>query len=82
MYQRHNERGYLGMIFIQRVKEFIEFATEQETYQTNTKIKCPCAKSWNVPYSDVDTMMLHLYSRAFGLSTMSWVCYGEALSKV
>ena len=28
MYQRHDERGYLSLIFIEKVKEFIEFATE------------------------------------------------------
>ena len=29
MYQIHDERGYLSMIFIQKVEEFIEFATKQ-----------------------------------------------------
>ena len=58
MYQRHDEKGYLSTVFIQKVKDFIDFATKQETYHRTTKIKCSCAKCWNVPYLDVDTVKL------------------------
>jgi len=76
MYQRHDERGYLSMIFIEKVKEFIEFASEQETYQNIKKIKCPCAKCWNVHYLDIDTVKLHLYNRGFSPITMIWLSWG------
>ena len=65
MYQRHDDRGYLSTVFIQKVKEFIDFATEQDIYHRTTKIKCPCAKCWNVPYLDKDTVKLHLYKQGF-----------------
>jgi len=48
MYERHDEHGYLNTIFVQNVKDFIEFATEQETFQTIMKNKCIYAKCWNV----------------------------------
>jgi len=32
MYQRHDEHGYLSMVLDQKVKEFNEFATEQEAF--------------------------------------------------
>ena len=65
MYQRHDVHGYFKMIFIQKVKEFIEFAIEQEAYQTINQIKCPCAKFWMAPYLDVAIMKLHLYKQGF-----------------
>lgn len=61
MYERHDEHNYFKTIFIQKVKELIEFAIDQEAYQTINQIKCPQAKFWMEPYLDVDIMKLHLY---------------------
>jgi len=44
MYQRLDSDGYLSKIFIERVDEFIEFATVQELFRNMNKIKCPYIK--------------------------------------
>jgi len=82
MYQRHDERGYLSTVFVQKVKEFIDFATGQETYHRTTKINCPCAKCWNVPYLDVNTVKFHLYRWGFRPNYYEGVCHGEAFGDV
>ena len=82
MYQRHDEQGYLSMIFIEKVKDFIDFAAEQETYQTIKNIKCSCAKCWNVPYVDIDIVKLHPYKRGFWLNYYEWACHGETFEEV
>ena len=81
-YQRHDKRGYLNTTFIQKVKEFIEFATKQEIYQITANVKCPCAKCWNVPYLVVDTMKLHLYKRGFQPNYYEWACHREAFDEI
>ena len=82
MYQRLDSDEYLSKTFIEKVEEFIEFATEQELFRNMNKIKCLCMKCWNGPYLDVDTVKLHLYKQGFRSNYYKWVCHGETFDGV
>ena len=82
MYQRLDSDRYLSKIFIERVDEFIDFATAQELFRNMNKIKCLCIKCWNGPYLDVDTVKLHLYKQGFRTNYYKWVCHGETFEGV
>ena len=82
IYQRLDSDGYLSKFFIEKVDEFIEFATEQELFRIMNKIKCPCIKCCNECYLDVDTVKLHLYKQGFRTNYYKWVCHGEVFDGV
>ena len=82
MYQRLDSDEYLSKTFIEKVEEFIEFATEQELFRNMNKIKCLCMKCWNGPYLDVDTVKLHFYKQGFRTNYYKWVCHGETFDGV
>uniref|UniRef100_A0A7C9EW89 Transposase-associated domain-containing protein n=1 Tax=Opuntia streptacantha TaxID=393608 RepID=A0A7C9EW89_OPUST len=76
MYRRLDGK-YLNKVFIEKVGEFISFTCRQEEFQRCQKLKCPCVKCRSKPYSDVDTIKLHLYQRGFQPNYYRWIHHGE-----
>jgi len=76
MYKRF-DGDYLCEEFVEKVDEFIKFASEEEHFKKYAKLKCPCNKCWNVPYLDEDTVKLHLYKNGFRPNYYQWSYHGE-----
>jgi len=69
--------NYLSEEFVKKVDEFIKVTSEQKHFKKYEKFKCPCDKSWNVPYLDDNTVKLHIYKNGFGPSYYQWTYHGE-----
>jgi hypothetical protein len=67
----YKEEFYYG------VQEFIEFATNQETFATNNSIRCPCVKCKCQWYETVDEVKVHLFNKGFIPNYYRWRCHGE-----
>ena len=76
MYKRLNG-DYLSEEFVEKIDEFIKFASEEEHFKKYEKLKYPCDKCWNAPYLDKNTVKLHLYKYGFRLNYYQWTYHGE-----
>ena len=65
MYARLHDDGTLNMEFVNRIHEFIEYASGQSAYMQSNKIRCPCKVSHLRKFREIKVVKLHLVKKGF-----------------
>ncbi|KAL0434382.1 UNVERIFIED_CONTAM: hypothetical protein Slati_2772500 [Sesamum latifolium] len=60
------------------VREFINWAKDQQTYMNGEKIRCPCHKCRNRVFKTTDEVMFDICIKGFMEGYYKWTAHGEA----
>ncbi|KAL0462200.1 UNVERIFIED_CONTAM: hypothetical protein Slati_0107600 [Sesamum latifolium] len=60
------------------VREFVNWAKDQQAYMNHEKIRCPCRKCRNYVFKTTDEVMHDICMKGFMEEYYNWTAHGEA----
>ncbi|KAL0319779.1 UNVERIFIED_CONTAM: hypothetical protein Sradi_5239400 [Sesamum radiatum] len=60
------------------VREFVNWAKDQQAYMNGEKIRCPCRKCKNRIFKTTDEVMFDICMKGFMEGYYNWTAHGEA----
>ncbi|BAT83754.1 hypothetical protein VIGAN_04096600, partial [Vigna angularis var. angularis] len=82
MYDRcYRGRGALKESFVLGVEEFIIKACEQDRYQRDGGLRCPCSKCDCTKILNERVVKVHLYKNGFKPNYFIWEDHGETMQE-